>query len=201
MMSLGYEGNSSTSLPPFTFVGEECLFSSVSRACLRLFLSGWMYLSLFLSTSLSLYLSSSPVARISVCVYVSVFVSLHLYLSSSLFLFCLHLSSCLCLLTAARESLSCEACRRRAVTVDLPVDFNLLLSPHFHSPPFLSVFLSFLSAAWYTMRYLVYGLGFYSAVLGWRVYGGGGGAPPTPSNFITLRTCTHMNVLSFGADL
>ncbi|PHJ15411.1 transmembrane protein, partial [Cystoisospora suis] len=57
------------------------------------------------------------------------------------------------------------------------------------------------NSAWYTTRYVVYGLGFYSAVLGWRVYGGGGGAPPTPSNFITLRTCTHMNVLSFAADL
>lgn len=52
------------------------------------------------------------------------------------------------------------------------------------------------NSTWVTMEYLIYGLGFYSAVLGWRVYGGA-----TTSNFITLRTCEHMNVLSFGADL
>ncbi|KYF40700.1 hypothetical protein TGARI_262610 [Toxoplasma gondii ARI] len=52
------------------------------------------------------------------------------------------------------------------------------------------------NSTWVTMEYLIYGLGFYSAVLGWRVYGGA-----TTSNFTTLRTCDHMNVLSFGADL
>ncbi|PFH37823.1 hypothetical protein BESB_001650 [Besnoitia besnoiti] len=52
------------------------------------------------------------------------------------------------------------------------------------------------NSTWVTLEYLVYGLGFYSAVLGWRVYGG-----LATSNFATLRTCAHMNVLSFGADL